>query len=94
MGLSLWLWWFSHYFVSNSCDSMNHQLPGMNTEMGCRFLLQGFFTTKRLNLDLLHVGRFFTAAPPGKHNTEIKTIIDCTWKEYIHRSVFPASWEW
>ena len=44
--------------------------PGKNTGMGCHFLLQGIFSTQRLNLHLLQVSciesRFFTTEPLGK----------------------------
>ena len=43
-------------------------LPGMNTGVGCRFILQGIFPTQELNPDLLHcrwILFFLPSEPPG-----------------------------
>ena len=52
--------------------------PGKNTGMGCHFLLQGFFLTKRSNPCLLHLLHWqagsLPLAPPGKSTSTGETI--------------------
>ena len=45
--------------------------PGKTTGVGCHFLLQAIFPTRRSNRHLLvsPAGRFFTTAPPRKPNS-------------------------
>ena len=43
--------------------------PGQNNRVGCRFLLQGIFSTQGLTLHLLQLAYgFFTSSPPWKPN--------------------------
>ena len=39
--------------------------PGMNTGVGCHFLLQGIFLAQGLNLGLLHCRQIFLVSSPG-----------------------------